>query len=118
MSAAADSQAIYGTNPYGSRAWAMSFTASSAVTSAKVKPGGYSLCPSQDCWVKLALTSGTIAVPSTSTTQPAVNDIMFCPANQVTPLTVPNAGDGSFLHVIRNSADGTLYISGPLAVQS
>jgi hypothetical protein len=117
MSAIGDLQAIFGSNPYGARSWPMSFSGTSAVTAAKVVPGGYSLCPSQDCWVKLASSSGTVAVPGTSTTQPAINDVMFCPANQITPLTVPNTGGGSFLHVIRDSADGTLRISGPLAVQ-
>ncbi len=115
--AADDLQAIYGSNPYGARSWPMPFTGTSAVSSAKLAPGGYSLCPSQDCWVKLALTSGTVAVPTSGTTQPSVNATVFCPAGQIVPLTVPNAGDGSFLHVIRDTADGTLRISGPLQVQ-
>lgn len=117
MSSEGDLQAIYGTNPYSARSWPMPFTVTSAVTSAKVKPGGYALCPSQDCWVKLASTAGTVSVPTSGTTQPAVNDTIFCPANQITPLTVPNANDGSYLHVIRDSADGTLRISGPSQVQ-
>ena len=118
MSASDDLQAIYGTNPYGSRAWPMPFTTSSSVTSAKVKPGGYYLCPSQDCWVKLAASSGTVSVPSSGTTQPVANDTAFYPANQSLPLTVPNGSDGSgsFLHVIGDTAAGTLRISGPMQV--
>jgi len=117
MSSADDLPAIFGTNPYGSRSWPMPFTGASSVTTAALKPGGYALCPSQDCWVKLAAASGTVAVPSSGATQPAANDTIFCPAGQSTPLTVPNAGGGSFLHVIRDSADGTLRINGPLQNQ-
>lgn len=120
MSAAEDLQAIYGTNPYGARSWPMPFTTSSSVTSAKVKPGGYYLCPSQDCWVKLAAASGSVSVPSSGATQPAsVNDTAFYPANQSLPLTVPSGSDGtgSFLHVIGDTAAGTLRISGPMQVQ-
>lgn len=117
MSASDDLPAIFGANPYGARSWPMPFTAASAVTTAKIKPGGYALCPSQDCWVKLASATGSITVPSSGATQPAVNDTLFCPAGQVTPLTVPNTGDGSFLMVIRDSADGTLRITGPMQLQ-
>lgn len=118
MSASDDLQSIYGTNPYGARSWPMPFTTSSSVTSAKVKPGGYYVCPTQDCWIKVASTSGSVSIPSSGTTQPAVNDTVFYPANQALPLGIPNGtdGTGSFIHVIGETAAGTLRISGPMQV--
>lgn len=118
MSASDDLQSIYGTNPYGARSWPMPFTTNSSVTSAKVKPGGYYVCPTQDCWIKVAAKSETVSIPSSGETQPAVNDTVFYPANQALPLGIPNGpdGTGSYIHVIGETAAGTLRISGPMQV--
>ena len=47
-----------------------------------------------------------------------MNDTVFYPANQALPLGIPNGtdGTGSYIHVIGETAAGTLRISGPMQV--
>lgn len=93
----------------------MPFTTSTS-NRAALAVGGYSLCPSQDCWVTVG-TDNTVTggIPSSGTTQPAINNTIFCPAGQNTPLNV--TGATPHIAVVRDTADGTLRISGPMQEQ-
>ncbi len=105
------SEAIEGANPFGARSFPMSFTAASAATAAALKPGGYSLYATQDCWIKLGTSAPTAAAIAPTTTQPSPNDSIRVRAGIVYPLTIPAAG--AFLAVVRDTADGVLDVNGP-----
>lgn len=106
--------AIVGADPMGARSFSPTFT-TSASSAQTIACGGYSVIASQDMWLALGDDTVVAAVPGTS--QPsAVNNAVFCPQNQVTPLNVKTGG--LYLSMIGVSASGTASISGPLAVGS
>ena len=108
-------EAAIGFNPMGLHTFPMSFTGTSARTSAALKPGGYTLRATQDCWIKLG--DGTVtaaAISATSTPPSSPNDTVKLFANTDYPLTIPAS---SYLAVIRASADGELLITGPWQAQ-
>lgn len=107
-------EAVIGFNPFGLRTFPMAFTGTSARTTAALVPGGYTLRPTQDCWVKLGDSSVVAAAIGATTTQPSPNDTVKIPANTDQPLTIPA---GKYLAVIRASADGELMIHGPWQAQ-
>lgn len=108
-------EAAIGFNPKGLHTFPMSFTSTSARTTAALKPGGYTLRPTQDCWVTLGDSSVTAAAISATSTPPSSpNDTVKLFADTDYPLTIPAS---SYLAVIRASADGELLITGPWQAQ-
>lgn len=108
-------EAAIGFNPIGLHTFPMAFTGTSARTTAALKPGGYTLRPNQDCWVKLG--DGTVtaaAISATNTPPTSPNDTVKLFANTDYPLTIPA---GKYLAVIRASSDGELVITGPWQAQ-
>lgn len=105
--------AILGTNPCGARSFAPAIPASGSGSAlADLARGGYYLVASVDAWFKLSKSGGSVAaVPST--TQPAVNSLVFLPANTVVPITVTDSA-AQFSVVSNTASTGTLFISGPM----
>lgn len=106
------SSSIVGACSVGALSFEFAFTSTAAAKA--IARGGYEVTASQDCYVKLAPTSGLVAVVALADTQPtqasSVHTIKLF-AGQSRPFDVP--GDGMSVSVIRASADGTITFNGP-----
>jgi hypothetical protein len=108
-------EASAGFNPMGLHTFSMSFGAASTRTTGPLKPGGYTLRATKDCWVRLGDSSVVASPAAVTTTQPASpNNTIKLFADVEYPLTIPA---GSYLAVVRDASDGVLLITGPWQMQ-
>lgn len=114
-------EAVLGANLFGACSFPIAFTNTSQRTAAALKPGGYALECTQDCWIKVGDNTVVAAAVSATLTQPSPNHTMRLRAGKVYALTIPknatvSGSDNCYLAVIRDTADGTLDLTGPLQI--